>query len=135
MRSVTLGLAFVFVVIGLGPVLHAQEPAPWLAVQNCAIKPTEGADLRAALQEFIDYISANPVTLPGNVYGAFRQRVNDTANYSLAVEVQSVAEWGAWQSARLEANRSDQRRGALYGNVLSHFVPQSCNWSFHQRWP
>ena len=112
-----------------------QEPAPWLAVQGCSIKPTEGAALRVALQEFIDYIVANPVDLPGNVYGAFRQRVNDTANFTLVVEVESIAEWSNWQSARFEANRNDEKRMVLYQAYRSHFVPQSCNWSFHQRWP
>ena len=71
MRHVSLGLALILVVttVGVTPAQETQEPAPWLAVQNCSIKPTEGAALRVALQEFIDYIVAKPVDLPGNVYG------------------------------------------------------------------
>ena len=132
MRSLVLSLALVVGVVG---VANAQDPAA-LAVQSCAIAPTEGPAARTALQEFVDYITANPIDLPAaNVYGVYRQRVNDTANIRLIVEVESVAAWGTWNSARREANRSDERRGALWQAFQSHLVPQSCNWSFHQRWP
>ncbi len=132
MRSVILSLALVVGVVG---VTSAQEPAPWLAVETCAIAPTEGRAARAALQEYVNYIIANPANLPAaSVYGVFRQRVNDVANVSFVVEVESVAEWSAFDAAGREARRSDERRGALYRAYLSHLVPQSCNWSFHQRW-
>ncbi len=135
MFQVMLSLVLVVGFAGVSSAQDAQEPSAWVAAQTCSIKPTEGAALRAALREFIDYIVANPVDLPGNVYGAFRQRVNDTANFSLVVEVESIAEWSAWQSARFEANRNDEKRGALYQAYRAHIVPQSCNWSVHQRGP
>ena len=134
MRSVILSLALVVGVVG---VTSAQEPAPWLAVESCLVKPGEGLALRAALREFIDYIIANPVANfpPANVYGGFFQRVNGPRTRSLVVEVESIAAWDAWNTAGREARRNDARRQELYRAYRSLYVPQSCEWSFHQRFP
>ena len=132
MRSVILSLALVVGVVG---VASAQEPASWLAVESCAIAPTEGRAARAALQEYVDYIIANPANLPAaSVYGVFRQRVNNVANVRLLVEVESIAAWEAWAAAVRETRRNDERRRTLFFAYRSHLVPQSCDWSFHQRW-
>ncbi len=133
MRSVILSLALVVGVVG---VTSAQEPAPWLAVQSCLVKPGEGPALRAALREFIDYVVASDADLPpANVYGGFFQRVNGPRTRSLVVEVESIAAWDAWDTAGREARRNDPRRQELYRAYRSHYVPQSCEWSFHQRFP
>ncbi len=132
MRHVILGFALVVVV---GGTAFAQEPAPWLAVRQCEIKPTEGPALRAALREFIDYVVANPMPLPGSVLGAYRQRVWGDPSFTTVYQVENIAEWWARSSGNRELNRQDERRGELYGAIFSHTVPQSCQTSFQQRWP
>ena len=132
MRSLILSLALLLGVVG---VTSAQEPAPWLAVRTCAITPTEGPAARAALGEYLDYARAHPIGAPGTVYGIIRQRVNDLASIRILVEVESVAEWSVWNTAQREARQNDARRQTLFQAYFSHLVPQSCNWSFHQRWP
>ena len=72
---------------------------------------------------------------PGRVYGAFRQRVKDTANFGVVLEVESIADWEAGQAALREVLRNDEQRRTLRHAYRSHFVPQSCEWTFHQRWP
>ncbi len=132
MRSLVLSLVWVVGVVG---VASAQEGAPWLAVRSCLVAPGEGPALRAARQEYIDYIVANPVDLPAaNVVGGFRQRVSGPATFSFVVAVESIAAWDAWDNAGREARRNDARRQELYRAYFSHFVSQSCEWSFHQRW-
>ncbi len=132
MRHVILGFALVVVV---GGTAFAQEPAPWLAARQCEIKPTEGPALRAALREFIDYVVANPMPLPGSVLGAYRQRVWGDPSFTVVYEVESIAEWWARDSGNRELNRQDERRGELWAAIFSHTVPDSCQTSFHQRWP
>ena len=120
---------------GVSSAQEAREPSAWVAVETCAIKPMEGPALRAALREYIEYAVAHPFDRPGRVYGAFRQRVTDTANFGVVLEVESIADWEAGQAALREVLRNDEQRRTLRQAYRSHFVPQSCEWTFHQRWP
>ena len=73
MRSVIFGFAMIVLFAGTSFAQENQEPAAWLAARQCKITPTEGPQLRAALQEFVDHARANPPSaeLPGTVYGTF----------------------------------------------------------------
>ena len=136
MRRVMLGFAVAVVVVaGVGWAQQAPAPMPWLAVETCSVIPTEGQALRAALREYVDYITANPVELPGRVLGGYRQRVTEVANFHFILEVEGIAQWTEFQAALRAALRSDEERRTLRQAFRSHFVPQSCEWSFHQRWP
>ena len=115
---------------------EAQERSAWLAVRQCKIKPTEGRALREAFREFGEYARANPgEDIPGQVYGSFRQRVWGDANFTTVYEVDSVAEYDGWVRRRLARMESDERWGELWRAWTEHLVPQSCQVSFHQRWP
>ena len=115
---------------------EAQEPSAWLAVRQCKIKPTEGAALREAFREFVEYARANPgEDIPGEVYGSFRQRVWGDANFTTVYEVASVAEYDGLVRGRFARIQSDKRWGELWRAWNEHLVPQSCQTSFHQRWP
>lgn len=136
MQRVMLALTVaVMVVAGVGSAQQGPEPMPWLAVETCSVTPMEGPALRVALREYIDHITANPVGLPGRVLGGYRQRVTDVANYHFILEVESIAQWEEFQTALFAALRSDEERRTLRRAFRSHFVPQSCEWTFHQRWP
>ena len=135
MFRVMLSLVLVVGVAGVSSAQEMQEPSAWVAVETCAIKPMEGAALRTSLREYIDYAVAHPLDLPGRVYGGFRQRVTDTANYGFVLEVESIADWEANRRGLREALRNDEQRRTLFQALRSHFVPQSCEWTFHQRWP
>ncbi len=114
---------------------EAQAPAAMLAVRQCDITPTEGPALRAAFAEFVEYATANPAGLPGTVYGSFRQRVWGDAHFTTLFEVANLAEWDEGQRGRRQLMRNDARWGELWFAWNSHLVPQSCQVSFHQRWP
>ncbi len=120
---------------GVSSTQDAQEPSAWVAVETCTIKPMEGPALRAALREYVEYAVAHPFDAPGRVYGGFRQRVMDTANFGVVLEIESIADWEAGRAALFEALRNDEQRRTLRQAYRSHFVPQSCEWTFHQRWP
>ncbi len=134
-RRLLLVLVMLGSTLALGLAQEAQEPASWLAVQQCAIKPTEGQALRAALREYVDYLAAHPQDFRRGVLGAYKQRVNNTENFTIVLEVASIAEWATSQTAFREALAKDATRNELRQKYRSHLVPQSCNWSFHQPWP
>ena len=137
MRSVIFGFAMIVLFAGTSFAQENQEPAAWLAARQCKITPTEGPQLRAALQEFVDHARANPpsVELPGTVYGNFRQRVWGDANWTTVYEVASIAAYDQFVRARGEWFRQDEKAGELYRAIFSHTVSQSCQTAFHQRWP
>ena len=60
MRQLTCGLVFVMAIVAMGPVLNAQEPAPFVAVRDCQINPGERGVFREAQRELLDYVVANP---------------------------------------------------------------------------
>ncbi len=134
MRTMILCVA---VVLFAGPVFAQEAPAAWNVVRQCQVAPGEGGDLRAALQAFVDYIADNPppANMPGSVHGNFRQRVWGEANWATVYEVENIAAYDDFVRARREWFQQDQRAGELYGAMFSHVVPQSCQTSFHQRWP
>jgi len=115
--------------------VHSQAPAAMLAVRQCDIIPTEGPALRAAFSEFVEYATANTPDLPGNVYGSFRQRVWGAAHFTTIYEVASLAEYDEMVQARGQVMQNDSRWRELWQAWNSHLVPQSCEVSFHQRWP
>ena len=135
MRSFVLCLLAVGLAASPAYTQETDGPAPWLAVRQCLITPTEGADLRAAFREFVEYATANTPDLPGNVYGSFRQRVWGDAHFTTVYEVASVAEYDDLVRARNQVIRDDPRWRELWRGWNSHLVPQSCQTSFHQRWP
>jgi len=115
--------------------VQAQAPAAMLAVRQCDIIPTEGPALRAAFREFVEYATANTPDLPGNVYGSFRQRVWGAAHFTTIYEVASLSEYDEMVEARGQVMQNDPRWRELWQAWNSHLVPQSCEVSFHQRWP
>ena len=74
-------------------------------------------------------------TLPGNVYGSFRQRVWGDARFTTIYEVASLTEYDEMVRARGEVLANDERWRELWRGWNSLLVPQSCQVSFHQRWP
>ena len=46
MRQLTCGLVFVMAIVAMGPVLNAQEPAPFVAVRDCQINQGERGAFR-----------------------------------------------------------------------------------------
>ena len=135
MRFLLVIVALVGIVGAMGPEIDAQEPAPWLAVRTCDIKPDEGRALGEAVQNYLSYVRENPVSLPAAACRSYRQRVHSQGHYRLLCEVDSVAQWSEWHDGMLAAAGSDPQRGARFSAIFSHLVPQSCGWSFHQRWP
>ena len=131
-----IGLIALVVAVVLAPqAIEAQGPAAMLAVRQCDITPREGPALRAAFAEFVEYANANTQDLPGNVYGSFRQRVWGDAHFTTIYEVANLAEYDALVRGRNQVMRNDARWRELWQAWNSHFVPQSCQVSFHQRWP
>ena len=93
--------------------------------------------MRAAFEEFVAYAVANPPAsdTPGGVYGAFRQRVWGDANFTIVYE---LANWGDYEDrlqARFQRMRDDEQFRELWQAWSSHLVSDSCEVSFHQRWP
>ena len=119
----------------LPTVVWAQEASAMLAVRQCDITPTEGGALNAAFAEYVEYAGANMPEMPGTVYGAFRQRVWGAAHFTTIFEVANVAEYDEMARARRQARADDGRLQELWQAWNSHLVPQSCQVSFHQRWP
>ena len=113
------------------------EPAAWLAVRQCEVKPTESGAMRTAFAEFVEHAVANPADTdtPGSVYGAFRQRVWGDAHFTIIYEVASWGEYDDRNRARFQRMRDDDRFAELWQAWNSHLVPGSCQTSFHQRWP
>ena len=133
---IALGLTALVVAVALAPqVTEAQERSAMLAVRQCDITPTEGPALRAAFTEFVEYAVANTPELPGNVYGSFRQRVWGGAHFTTVFEVASLSEWDERDRGRRQVMANDARWRELWRAWNSHLVPQSCQLSFHQRWP
>ncbi len=132
MRHVILG--FALVVVG-GGTAFAQEPSSALAVERCNIQPGEAADSREAFEALVDHIGANPQDLPGTVYGVFREVLEPNSMVTFILEVNSLGELEDFIVARIEANRSDERRGELFRAWRSHLDAESCDWSFHLRLP
>ena len=131
-----IGLIALVVVVVLAPqAVEAQEAAAMLAVRQCDIKPTEGRALRAAFEEFLEYARENTPDLPGSVYGSFRQRVWGGAHFTTIFEVANLAEWDERSRGRRQVMANDARWRELWQAWFSHLVPQSCQVSFHQRWP
>ncbi len=128
-------VALVLAVILAPQTAQAQEPAAMLAVRQCDIPPGEGPALRAAFSEFVEYAVANTPELPGAVYGSFRQRVWGDAHFTTIYEVANVAEWDDRERGRRQVMANDARWAELWGAWYSHLERQSCQVSFHQRWP
>jgi hypothetical protein len=133
-RSIKAGAVVVMAAL-TADLAEAQEPAAMLAVRQCDIPPGEGPALRAAFREFVEYATANTPDLPGNVYGSFRQRVWGDAHFTTIYEVASLAEYEEMVQARGQVMANDQRWRELWREWNSHLEPQSCQVSFHQRWP
>ncbi len=131
-----IGLIPLVVALVLTPTAaEAQEASAWLAARQCDVKPTEGGALSEAFTEFVEYAIANTPDLPGNVYGSFRQRVWGDAHFTSIYEVANVAEYDDRVRARNQQIANDDRWAELWRAWNSHLVPQSCQVSFHQRWP
>ena len=135
LRMNLVGLLAAGALSSLPNVISAQEPSPFLAVNQCLIKPGEGQALQAAFAEYVEYALENMPETPGNVYGAFRQRVWGPAHFTTVFEVANVAEYDNMARARRRARADDARLQELWQAWNSHLVPQSCQVSFHQRWP
>ncbi len=132
-HPLTLG-ALALLAVSATPV-QAQAPSAMLAVRQCDITPTEGPALRAAFSEFVEYATANTPDLPGNVYGSFRQQFWGGAHFTTIYEVASLAEYEEMVQARGRVMQNDPRWRELWRAWNSHLVPQSCEVTFHQRWP
>jgi hypothetical protein len=113
----------------------AQEPAAMLAVRQCDIPPGQGPALRAAYREFVEYATVNTPDLPGNVYGSLRQRVWGDAHFTTIYEVANLAEYDEMVRARGQVMANDETWRDLWRGWNSLLKPQSCQVSFHQRWP
>ena len=86
-----------------------------------------------ALKELAAYVRANPVDLPGKVYGVFREVAAPGDTLSFVLEVEGMGEFEDFILAREAANNSDERRGTLFRAWRSHLDAESCNWSFQVR--
>jgi hypothetical protein len=115
--------------------VEAQEPAAMLAVRQCDIPPRGGPALREAFREFVEYATANTPDLPGNVYGSYRQQVWGDAHFTTIYEVANLAEYDEMVRARRELMANDETWRDLWRGWNSLLVPQSCQVSFHARWP
>ena len=131
MRQLTCGLVFVMAIVAMGPVLNAQEPAPFVAVRDCQINPGEGAAFREAQRALLDYVVANPIESPGSIAGTFRGVLNNFNLSRLVWQGQNLGEWDEWNRLNFQARRADSQRGAVYREMFSHL--NSCNWTFTRR--
>ena len=131
MRQLTCGLVFVMAIVAMGPVLKAQEPAPFVAVRDCQINPGEGAAFREAQRALLDYVVANPIEAPGSIAGPFRGALNNFNLSRLVWQGQNLGEWDEWNRLNRQARRADPQRQAIYRERNSH--QNSCNWEFIRR--
>ena len=131
MRQLTYGLVFVMAIVAMGPVLNAQEPAPFVAVRDCQINQGERAAFREAQRTLVEYIVANPIEAPGSLAGTFLGAVNNFSLYRLVWQGENLGEWDEWNRLNFQARRTDSQRGAVYREMFSHL--NSCNWNFTRR--
>ena len=128
MRLLTCGLVFVMAIVAMGPVLNAQEPAPFVAVRDCQINQGERAAIREAQRTLVEYIVANPIEAPGSLVGTFLGAVNNRRLYRFVQGFENLGEWDEWNRLNFQVRRSDSQRGAVYREMFSHL--NSCNWTF-----
>ena len=131
MRQLTYGLVFVMAIVAMGPVLNAQEPAPFVAVRDCQINPGEGAAFREAQRALLDYVLANPIEAPGSIAGTFRGALNNFNLSRLVWQGENLGAWDEWNRLNRQARRADPQRQAIYRERNSHL--NSCNWEFIRR--
>ncbi len=127
MLRLTYGLVFVMGVVAMGPVLDAQEPAPFVAVWECQINQGERAAFREAQQAWGEYLVANPIEAPGSLVGAYLGALNNFSLYRVVQTFENLGEWDEWRQAR----RTDPQRQAVFREMFSHL--NSCNWNFTRR--
>lgn len=127
MLRLTYGLVFVMGVVAMGPVLDAQEPAPFVAVRDCQINQGERAAFREAQQAWGEYLVANPIEAPGSLVGAYLGALNNFSLYRVVQTFENLGEWDEWRQAR----RTDPQRQAVFREMFSHL--NSCNWNFTRR--
>ena len=131
MRKLICGLVFVMAIVAMGPVLNAQEPAPFVAVRDCQINPGEGVAFREAQRALLDYVVGNPIEAPGRIAGTFRGALNNFNLSRLVWQGQNLGEWNEWNRLNRQARRADPQRQAIYRERNSHL--NSCNWEFIRR--
>ena len=131
MRRLTCGLALVMAGVAIGPVLNAQEPAPFVAVRDCRINPGERGAFREAQRALLDYVVANPIEAPGSIAGTFRGALNNFNLSRLVWQGENLGEWDEWNRLNRQARRADSQRQAIYRERNSHL--NSCNWEFIRR--
>ena len=127
MLRLTYGLVFVMGVVAMGPVLDAQEPAPFVAVWECQINQGERAAFREAQQAWGEYLVANPIEAPGSLVGTYLGALNNFSLYRVVQTFENLGEWDEWRQAR----RTDPQRQAVFREMFSHL--NSCNWNFTRR--
>ena len=130
MRRLTCELVMVTVVVAIGPVVTAQEPAPFVAIRDCQINQGEVAAFVAARGALGDYIAANSVETPGRVVFQ-RGALNNNRLYQLVWFGENLGEWDAWDRLNRQARRTDPGRRAVFREMFSHL--SSCNWTFTRR--
>ena len=130
MRQLTCGLVFVMAIVAMGPVLNAQEPAPFVAVRDCQINRGEFTEFVAARRALGDYLTANPVETPGSVV-FMRGALNNFSLYQLVWFGENLGEWDEWNRLRFQARRDDAELNAVFREMGSHL--NSCNWTFTRR--
>ena len=131
MRKLICGLVFVMAIVAMGPVLNAQEPAPFLAIQSCEIKQGGFRQYQEASQAVGDYLAANPVDLPGTLYGIYQGALNNFRTITLRWGGESLAQWDEWNRLRFQARRDEAQRAEVFRELRSTY--ESCNWSFYRR--
>jgi len=131
MRRLTYGLVFVMGVVAMGPVLDAQEPAPFVAVRDCQINQGERAAFREAQRTLVEYLVANPIEAPGSLVGTYRGALNNLYLYRFVQTFENLGEWDEWNRLNRQARRTDPQRQAVYREMFSHL--NSCNWNFTRR--
>jgi hypothetical protein len=131
MRRLTYGLVFVMAIVAMGPVLDAQEPAPFVAVRDCQINQGERSAFREAQRTLVEYIVANPIEAPGSLVGTFLGAVNNRRLYRFVQGFENLGEWDEWNRLNRQARRTDPQRQAVYREMFSHL--NSCNWNFTRR--
>ena len=131
MLRLTYGLVFVMGVVAMGPVLDAQEPAPFVAVWECQINQGERAAFREAQQAWGEYLVANPIEAPGSLVGAYLGALNNFSLYRVVQTFENLGEWDEWRRLNRQARRTDPQRQAVFREMFSHL--NSCNWNFTRR--
>ena len=131
MRRLTYGLVFVMAIVAMGPVLDAQEPAPFVAVRDCQINQGERAAFTEAQRTLVEYLVANPIEAPGSLVGTYRGALNNLYLYRFVQTFENLGEWDEWLRLNRQARRADPQRQAVYREMFSHL--NSCNWNFTTR--